>query len=502
MLDVVHIFSYNVIKKLGEGSFGNVYEVNNEVNNEQEVNNEEEVDNNFALKVIKNEENGITSLRELDIMGRLRHPNLMHAERIICQDGKTGILMQKAETDLFHKMYEKNFTIPERLKVLHSISKGLNFLHESGYLHLDLKPCNILIFQDNLAKITDFGLAIRLEKDSKYYPVKLTTVDYRPINVIDGDRNYSEKDDIWSLALIFLNVLSSGRSLFSNFKKKDFNSKKVKERYIEKLSPEVIDDTLNSYLYNLKKKLRKKFVELLKNMLIFDKKDRASLNDILEFFNDLGYIDDEQGSYIQPVIEKYETDLMNYKGFDILVRLATNIPIQLETFFLAADIYQRCLSFRRRSEDEEIDYVYITYVATLSLYMACKMVETYHVDPKHFTKLAEDSFLPENLIEGESALMETWQGVLYPSNLFTYSSTFHRFEQAFYISKNSFIYRKLDLETWRDENNKEEIVVGEYEKYTNFISFLSNTAYYTLMIEDKDKNYIKEMYENDKKEFS
>ena len=479
---------FQVIKKLGKGSFGNVYEVKNEP----------EVKNGYALKVIENEKNGIGSLRELDIMGRLRHPNLMHSEKIIVQDDKLGILMKKAETDLFHRMYDKDFNLPDRIKVLKSITEGLKFLHDSGYLHLDLKPSNILIFKDNIAKITDFGLSIKLETNSKYYPVKLTTVDHRPINVIDGDRIYTEKDDVWALGLIFLQVLSRGKSLFYKFKKKDFQAENVKERYVEKLSPSVIEDTLEDYLSNLKKVFRKKTIKLLKKMLKFNPEKRAGMNYVLKYFKD---VNTEKGTYIKPVIPKIECNIIEYEGFDTLVRLCTRVAINLETFFLAADIYQRSLPIRRHSEDVNEDYRNIIYAATLSLYIAAKIVENYYVDPVEMAKLTENMFTGEDLLKGESALAEDWQGIFYPDNLFTQSSTLNRFNQAFEVSRNSFIYRKIDLEKWKELNDNEELVEAEYEKYTPFISFLSQTNYYKILYQDPSRKYIKNLYENDKKFF-
>jgi len=488
------IGDFKIIKKIGVGSFGKVFEV-------------EKDGKIYALKVI---EKADVSLRELDIMGRLRHPNLMSSEMIVCDDKKLGILMEKAEKDLFHAIYEKSFSISDRLKVLKSISKGVKFLHNSGYLHLDLKPCNILIFEGNHAKITDFSLSMRIEKNSKYYPSKLTTIDHRPINVLYGSRNYTEKDDVWSLGLIFLRVLSLGKSLFSKFKEKDFKADKVRKRYEEKLSSEVIEDTLNTYLSNLEKPLRNKTVKLLLKMLEFEPKYRASMDDVLNYFDIKEDITDdinEDNYELKPIIPDFECNLKNYEGFDALVKLSMKIPINLETFFLAADMYQRILPIRRHHDDECQDYKYTVYVATLSLYMATKISESYYVKPKKFIESSGNIFTVKDLIDGETALIEEWQGIFYPNNLFTNSSTLGSFKLAFELSRNCFIYRRLDLKQWKKNNDKQEIEEGEYNKYTPFITFLSQTNYYKLMCENDDlenklecnitQEYIKNLYETD-----
>ena len=129
-----------------------------------------------------------------------------------------------------------------------------------------------------------------------------------------------------------------------------------------------------------------------------------------------------------------------------------------------------------------------------------KIVENYYVSPDEFAKLTENIFTAEDLLKGESALAEDWQGIFYPDNLFTESSTLDRLNQSFELCRNSFIYRKIDLVKWKKLNDEED--EGEYDKYTPFISFLSQTNYYKLVYEDSSRKYIKVLYDHDKKNFS
>jgi serine/threonine protein kinase len=48
---------------------------------------------------------------------------------------------------------------PERFQIIKGICNGLEYIHEKGYIHLDLKPDNILLDDDMVPKITDFGLS-------------------------------------------------------------------------------------------------------------------------------------------------------------------------------------------------------------------------------------------------------------------------------------------------------------------------------------------------------
>lgn len=493
--------SFNIIRKLGSGSYGNVYEV--------------EKDGKFyALKVIENDgKEGIKSLREVDIMGKLRHPNLMVSEKIMSeydgQKSKLGILMDKAEFDLHKVMHNDSFSVNEKLKILKGVTQGLNYLHKNDYLHLDLKPINILIFKDNVSKITDFGLSIRLEEHGnheehrnqkyKYYPVKLATVDHRPIEVLDGNLNYTVKSDIWSLGIIFIEIL--GRTLFSGFKSEDYTEENVKKIYLEKLSSNVIKTTLYRYFTGLNEPLRTEAINLVSRMLDFDPKKRPTTDEVLASPLFRGIPSASLRYEVKEIsIGKGECSKADYEGFDVLARIATRIAMGLETFFLAADIYQRILPFRNRSKDIPEDYKNVVYTAALAIYMAIKMLEGYFADTVKIAELAGNLFQPEKLILGESVIVNNWNGIIYTDNLFTKSSTLKRLNEAFNLARNCFIYRKIDLDAWKQFNNEEEKIEGKFEKYIPFNDFFLQTPYYSLITDDKDfqLEYITKLYTKDR----
>jgi serine/threonine protein kinase len=482
--------TFEVIDKLGQGSFGDVFKV-------------KKGNKNYALKVIKNPaKEGIKSLKEIDIMRRIVHPNLNEAEMVISgydkNDVVTGILMEIAEKDMHKILTDKKFTIEKRLDILNQVTSGLKYLHDSNYLHLDIKPLNILIFKGWKAKLTDFGLALVLEdingKKIKYYPNPLMTIDHRSIEALEGNRNYTSADDVWSLGITFLETLSMGKSLFTGFEKDDFTDDKVKEVFIDYLSPNVIKTTLNNFLRNLENSTRTRAINLISKMLEFDPSKRATVEEILSspLFKKMN----QNGKRVQPPIFKSDCDYMVYEGFDTLVRISTRIPISLETFFLAVDIYQRSLIYGHpKTGNFDQDYRNMVYTASISLYIAAKMIESYFIDPELIVSLAGNFFTADKLIFGESFITNNLEGIIYPDNLFTSSSTLNRLNIAFDISRNCFLYRKIDLNKWKILSDKE----GEkYDKYISFNTFLGQTEYYKLVLEDPDRKYIKELYEKDR----
>lgn len=493
--------NFNISKKLGKGSYGHVYQVN-------------EQGKEYALKVIQTKFiEGIKSLRELDIMSRLSHPYLMHARDIVAESSskltQVGILMDLAERDLHTAMYDKELLISERLEILKSITSGLSFLHASDYLHLDIKPLNILLFKNNIARLSDFGLALRTQDATKYkdYPIEIITVSHRSYNVLKGDRHYTIADDIWALGITFFEVLSGGYSLFSQLSNAEYTSENVLKIIEEKLSITNINATLNSYFFRLKGKVKKQAVSLIKSMLAFDPSLRPNTSQVLSspLFSNVvlkkGQGINSQGTIVNdPINKPIACNELIYEGFDILVRLSTRISIKLETFFLAADIYQRSLAYRQPiTGNVNKDYNNTVFHACVSLYMAIKMIESYFADIDVITRLAGDLFSPEYLLKGEAALVNSFRGKIYPNNFFTNSTTFRRLEEGFNLSYNCHLYRKINFKEWRTLNDAEASKHPEQiykDKWGLFIPFLIKVKYYSYLT-DATLSYIASLYQKD-----
>ena len=481
---------FQIVRTIAKGSYGSIYLTKD----------------NKALKVIENVGmEGIRSLRELDIMSRISHPNLMHAEKIVTEFdkqtliSKVGILMERAERDLNKAMYDGKLSIEDRISILHQITLGLSALHESGYLHLDLKPLNILLFQ-NRARITDFGLSLLMERGVKEYPNALQTVDFRAVEVLQAFKKdgknvrfiYSAAQDVWSLGMIFLEVLS-GRTIFSDFKEEDYIEEKVLKRYEDKLEKN-IDKTLL--------KVDARFRNVISRMLDFNPDTRITIKEVLniEVFKGSHSANTQanikslsiSAIYVNPFINNSVCSVEVYGGFDVLFKMAVNMPIRLETFFLAVDIYQRSLIYLNKSET--------AYLACLSMFMAMKMIESYYVDEKKLREIAgiSESVKDDKILIGESVIVNNGKGILYPNNLFRASTTERRLLEAVELSRNCFLYSHIDLKKWRQFSEEEEIIEGKFDKYIPFSEFVGKTKYYHDYI-SQDKSYIQRNYENDRR---
>jgi len=479
-----------LLKDLGKGTYGSVYLIN--------------VGGSLkAIKIISNKKKeGIKSLRELDVMGKLSHPNIMRAEGILVGIDNIvtlGVIMPLANTDLQRILKDKNFTITQRLKILFDILNGIKYLHDSRYLHLDLKPMNILIFgegNNRIGKITDFGISLILDNENEaYYPGELVTITHRAPEIISGNRKYTKASDVWSLGIIFLEVLSRGKPIYS-----DFTKAKVRSTNKKLFSPGTIDLTLSNYLAELPTNVREAASSIIKKMLSFKPRDRPTLDEIMnsDLFTYLPIKDIGHGIalYKQPFSPK-KCDIIYYYGFDYMVRLALKFPvIKTETFFLAADIYQRSLAYAHNLTGNFYkDWPNVALTATTSLYMAIKMLEPFNPKPDKLAAMSSNIFKGDDIILVEAALTQLFEGIIYPKNLFTESECGNLLLYAFELLHNCHIYYRINLDLWKKDCQVKP--KQPYNKFEPFSVFFPNTTYAKETRGKKQKIYLPEIYKKD-----
>ena len=122
----------------------------------------------MAIKEIKNflgnKHESLRILREILLLRRLKHPNIINLIEILLEDKdatKLSLVLEYLPTDA-KKVFKSNAVLHfQSIKVIiYQILLGLNYLQQSQVLHRDLKPENVLINKDlTQVKLCDFGLA-------------------------------------------------------------------------------------------------------------------------------------------------------------------------------------------------------------------------------------------------------------------------------------------------------------------------------------------------------
>ncbi|OGV51383.1 MAG: hypothetical protein A2X49_10395 [Lentisphaerae bacterium GWF2_52_8] len=146
-----------VIKaRLGEGSIGAVYRAT-----------QISLDRTVALKILSPEytnAKGVSDfLREARAAAKLSHVNLVQALAVGEEDGICYMAMTyiKGETLKARMKREKNIPVDEALHIIQQVGEALYYAwDESGIIHRDVKPDNIMITDDGIVKLTDLGLAM------------------------------------------------------------------------------------------------------------------------------------------------------------------------------------------------------------------------------------------------------------------------------------------------------------------------------------------------------
>jgi predicted Ser/Thr protein kinase len=135
-------------KLIGEGGFGKVYL--GYYNNQQ-----------IAIKKLPFNIKGID--KEINLLKRLKNPNIIEYYDEFQKDDNVYIVMEYADQGSLNNFIDNNKNNPHNWDLnynfINQIVKGLRYLHSEGVLHRDLKSHNVLVCDNNVLKLADFGLA-------------------------------------------------------------------------------------------------------------------------------------------------------------------------------------------------------------------------------------------------------------------------------------------------------------------------------------------------------
>ena len=199
---------YVILDRIGSGSMGRVYKAHHAM-----------MDRTVALKIIapeiaSNERVVARFQREMKLVGRLDHPNVVRA---FDADQINKVLYIVMEYVTGHSLGEliKKKPIPavEMIEYAFQAALGLAHAHEQGIVHRDIKPSNILLTDDRKIKILDLGLGVLMEADSGATfatadGIAVGTVDYMSPEQACG-REVDGRSDLYGLGCSMYHLMTA-----------------------------------------------------------------------------------------------------------------------------------------------------------------------------------------------------------------------------------------------------------------------------------------------------
>ncbi|KAL1339793.1 probable serine/threonine-protein kinase At1g54610 [Arachis stenosperma] len=198
--------TFEKIDKIGQGTYSNVYKAKDMLTGKI-----------VALKKVRFDNLEPESVkfmaREIIILRRLDHPNVVKLEGLVTS--RMSLSLYLVFDYMVHDLAglaaspEIKFTEPQVKCYMHQLLSGLEHCHNRNVLHRDIKGSNLLIDNDGVLKIADFGLASFFDPNRKQPMTnRVVTLWYRPPELLLGATDYGVGIDLWSAGCILGELLA------------------------------------------------------------------------------------------------------------------------------------------------------------------------------------------------------------------------------------------------------------------------------------------------------
>jgi eukaryotic-like serine/threonine-protein kinase len=199
------IGKYEILGRIGEGGFGVVYKGRDAV-----------LQRYVAVKTCSSSDEKLRRrfFREGQIAAGLQHPNITTVHDLGVEHGVPYLVQEFLPgEDLNHTIArQEGLTALRRLDILAQVARGLDYAHQQGVLHRDVKPANIRVLPSGAVKIMDFGIAKLLHEvsDVTTQGVTVGTVGYLAPEQLRGEE-VDRRTDIFAFGVLAYELLTYER---------------------------------------------------------------------------------------------------------------------------------------------------------------------------------------------------------------------------------------------------------------------------------------------------
>ncbi|XP_036002641.1 cyclin-dependent kinase-like 2 isoform X2 [Fundulus heteroclitus] len=157
------------------------------------------------------------ALREIKLLRQLRHDNLVNLLEVWKRRRRWYLVFEFVDRTLLDELEQNSngLDLNTCRRYLFQILRATNFCHQQNVIHRDIKPENILISQEGVVKLCDFGFAriIASPSEGAVYTDYVATRWYRAPELLVGDIKYGKPVDVWALGCLLIEMLT-GQPLF------------------------------------------------------------------------------------------------------------------------------------------------------------------------------------------------------------------------------------------------------------------------------------------------
>jgi len=219
----VGLDDFEVLKLVGQGAFGKVYQVRKKGTAEI-----------YAMKVMRKdkvvEKNHAEYMKaERDILTKVDHPFVVQLRYSFQTKYRLYLVLDFINGGhLFFQLYQQGLFREELARIYTvEIVSAVAHLHANGIMHRDLKPENILLDADGHAMLTDFGVAKEFDENTRSNSM-CGTVEYMAPEIVQG-RGHDKAADWWSVGILLFEMLT-GKPPFVGGNRYKIQQKIVKEK--------------------------------------------------------------------------------------------------------------------------------------------------------------------------------------------------------------------------------------------------------------------------------
>ncbi|MEZ6117181.1 MAG: serine/threonine-protein kinase [Pirellulaceae bacterium] len=197
---------YEILSTLGQGGFGEVY-----------LAYDPQLQRQVAIKIPRQGHSGSHELflNEARSLASLRHPSIIAVLDFgVADDGRNFIVMDYIHgQSLAELLKTKRPPIDHAVEIMIEICEAVHHAHQKGLIHRDIKPGNIIMDLDGVARLGDFGLARLSDSPDHQYSDKVGTPAYMSPEQIEADawETVDERTDIWSLGVTLFELFTGQR---------------------------------------------------------------------------------------------------------------------------------------------------------------------------------------------------------------------------------------------------------------------------------------------------